>query len=190
MQRRPFLLTALTALTAASFLPALAGAAPGDPQVAVRNKIEVESVNGRALVHLTVYNYGKQTIWIPRDMAEEKELSGRRFDVRAFDGRPLTYTGKMVKRAALTAADYVIHMDPWWNPAVENQATDRAFRIGQRRNVQVYKMITAGTLEESIQDILDGKTQLAGAVVGEGEGWLTELDPDQLAALMSYRGRE
>jgi len=54
----------------------------------------------------------------------------------------------------------------------------------------VYKMITAGTLEESIQDILDGKTQLAGAVVGEGEGWLTELDPDQLAALMSYRGRE
>ena len=90
----------------------------------------------------------------------------------------------------LTAASIVVHMDRWWNPAVENQATDRAFRIGQRRNVQVYKMITAGTLEESIQDILDGKTQLAGAVVGEGEGWLTELDPDQLAALMSYRGRE
>ena len=107
MQRRPFLLTALTALTAASFLPALAGAAPGDPQVAVRNKIEVESVNGRALVHLTVSNYGKQTIWIPREMAEGKELTGRRFDVRAFDGRPLDYTGKMVKRAALTAADYV-----------------------------------------------------------------------------------
>lgn len=107
MQRRPFLLTAFAALTAASFLPALAGAAPGDPQVAVRNKIEVESVNGRALVHLTVYNYGKQTIWVPREMAEGKELSGRRFDVRAFDGRPLDYTGKMVKRAALTADDYV-----------------------------------------------------------------------------------
>ncbi|MEW6372575.1 MAG: hypothetical protein AB1584_16695 [Pseudomonadota bacterium] len=104
MQRRPFL---LAALMAASFLPALAGASAGDPQVAVRNKIEVESVNGRALVHLTVYNYGKQTIWIPREMAEEKELTGRRFDVRAFDGRPLDYTGKMVKRAALTAADYV-----------------------------------------------------------------------------------
>src|SRR5699024_12789925 len=70
----------------------------------------------------------------------------------------------------LTAANIVVHMDRWWNPAVENQATDRAFRIGQSKNVQVYKMITAGTLEESIQDILDGKTQLAGAVVGEGEG--------------------
>ncbi|MDN6460540.1 MAG: SWF/SNF helicase family protein, partial [Corynebacterium flavescens] len=87
----------------------------------------------------------------------------------------------------LTAANIVVHMDRWWNPAVENQATDRAFRIGQQRNVQVYKMITAGTLEESIQDILDGKTQLAGAVVGEGEGWLTELDPEQLAQLMSYK---
>ena len=104
MQRRPFL---LAAVMAASFLPALAGAAAGDPQVAVRNKIEVESVNGRALVHLTVSNYGRQTIWIPREMAEGKELTGRRFDVRAFDGRPLDYTGKMVKRAALTAADYV-----------------------------------------------------------------------------------
>ncbi len=87
----------------------------------------------------------------------------------------------------LTAANIVVHMDRWWNPAVENQATDRAFRIGQRRNVQVYKMITAGTLEESIQDILDGKTELAGAIVGEGEGWLTELNSEQLSSLMSYR---
>lgn len=90
----------------------------------------------------------------------------------------------------LTAASMVVHMDRWWNPAVENQATDRAFRIGQNRNVAVYKMITSGTLEESIQDILDGKTQLAGAVVGQGEGWITELDPEQLAQLMSYRERE
>lgn len=90
----------------------------------------------------------------------------------------------------LTAASVVVHMDRWWNPAVENQATDRAFRIGQQRNVQVYKMITAGTLEESIQDILEGKTQLAGAVVGEGEGWLTELNPEQLAQLMSYREQD
>ena len=90
----------------------------------------------------------------------------------------------------LTAASMVIHMDRWWNPAVENQATDRAFRIGQDKNVAVYKMITAGTLEESIQDILDGKTELAGAVIGEGEGWITELGPEQLAQLMSYRGRE
>ena len=87
----------------------------------------------------------------------------------------------------LTAASMVIHMDRWWNPAVENQATDRAYRIGQDRNVQVYKMITRGTMEESIQDILDGKLQLAGAVIGEGEGWITELDTEDLAALMSYR---
>lgn len=89
----------------------------------------------------------------------------------------------------LTAASMVIHMDRWWNPAVENQATDRAYRIGQDRNVQVYKMITRGTMEESIQDILDGKLQLAGAVIGEGEGWITELGADDLATLMSYRDR-
>ena len=90
----------------------------------------------------------------------------------------------------LTAASMVIHMDRWWNPAVENQATDRAYRIGQAKNVQVYKMITRGTMEESIQDILDGKLQLAGAVVGEGEGWITELDTEDLATLMSYRTSE
>ncbi|SDS20031.1 DEAD/DEAH box helicase [Corynebacterium timonense] len=89
----------------------------------------------------------------------------------------------------LTAASVVIHMDRWWNPAVENQATDRAFRIGQDKNVSVYKMITKGTLEESIQDVLDGKMHLAGAVVGEGEGWITELDTEDLTRLMSYRGR-
>ncbi|WP_018295818.1 DEAD/DEAH box helicase [Corynebacterium lubricantis] len=87
----------------------------------------------------------------------------------------------------LTAASMVIHMDRWWNPAVENQATDRAYRIGQDKNVDVYKMITKGTMEESIQDVLDGKMHLAGTVVGEGEGWITELNPDELHQLMSYR---
>ena len=87
----------------------------------------------------------------------------------------------------LTAASMVIHMDRWWNPAVENQATDRAYRIGQSRDVTVYKMITRGTMEESIQDILDGKLHLAGAVVGAGEGWITELDVEDLSTLMSYR---
>lgn len=90
----------------------------------------------------------------------------------------------------LTAASRVVHMDRWWNPAVENQATDRAFRIGQRRDVKVYKMVTRGTMEESIQDILDGKLELAGAIVTAGEGWITELDQHQLAQLLSYRGRE
>ncbi|MCP1387355.1 DEAD/DEAH box helicase [Corynebacterium sp. TA-R-1] len=88
----------------------------------------------------------------------------------------------------LTAASVVVHMDRWWNPAVENQATDRAYRIGQERDVTVYKMITRGTMEESIQDVLDGKMQLAG-VVGEGEGWITELDTEDLARLISFRGQ-
>ncbi|AWB83811.1 DEAD/DEAH box helicase [Corynebacterium liangguodongii] len=90
----------------------------------------------------------------------------------------------------LTSASVVIHLDRWWNPAVENQATDRAYRIGQTKDVTVYKMITRGTLEESIQDVLDGKMQLAGTVVGEGEGWITELDTEDLARLMSYRNQE
>ncbi|WP_394280866.1 DEAD/DEAH box helicase [Corynebacterium sp.] len=90
----------------------------------------------------------------------------------------------------LTAASMVVHMDRWWNPAVENQATDRAYRIGQDKNVDVYKMITRGTMEESIQDVLDGKMQLAGTVVGEGEGWITELEPDDLQRLMAYRAEK
>ncbi|GAA1174191.1 ATP-dependent helicase HepA [Corynebacterium glaucum] len=90
----------------------------------------------------------------------------------------------------LTAASIVVHMDRWWNPAVENQATDRAFRIGQDKDVTVYKMITRGTMEERIQDVLDGKMHLAGTVVGEGEGWITELDKEDLARLISYRGQD
>ena len=87
----------------------------------------------------------------------------------------------------LTAATEVVHMDRWWNPAVENQATDRAYRIGQRSDVHVYKMVAAGTLEEQIQRVLESKTELAGAVVGTGEGWITELNPQQISELMSYR---
>lgn len=89
----------------------------------------------------------------------------------------------------LTKANVVVHMDRWWNPAVENQATDRAFRIGQRRDVRVYKMMALGTLEEAIQDVLDGKLQLAESVIRPGEGWITELSPEDLTQLLSYRGR-
>jgi hypothetical protein len=75
----------------------------------------------------------------------------------------------------LTAANHVIHVDRWWNPAVEDQATDRAFRIGQRKNVQVRKLMCAGTLEERIDQVIDEKKDLADKIVGTGEGWLTEL---------------
>ncbi|GGG77707.1 DEAD/DEAH box helicase [Corynebacterium pelargi] len=90
----------------------------------------------------------------------------------------------------LTAANVVVHMDRWWNPAVENQATDRAYRIGQGRNVRVHKLLAQGTLEEAINDVIIGKIHLANAVVGAGEGWLTELEPEQLIELMRFRGRE
>jgi SNF2 family DNA or RNA helicase len=80
----------------------------------------------------------------------------------------------------LTAANHVVHLDRWWNPAVENQATDRAFRIGQKRTVQGHKFICTGTLEEKIDDMIEEKKALADLVVSDGEGWLTELSTRDL----------
>ena len=87
----------------------------------------------------------------------------------------------------LTQANHVFHFDRWWNPAVENQATDRAFRIGQRRNVQVHKYLCAGTLEERIDEMIERKQSLAASIVGTGEGWLTELSNDALKDLFALR---
>lgn len=87
----------------------------------------------------------------------------------------------------LTAANHVIHFDRWWNPAVENQATDRAFRIGQTRNVQVHKYVTLGTLEERIDDMITRKQTLNDQVVGQSENWITELSTDELRELFSLR---
>ncbi len=85
----------------------------------------------------------------------------------------------------LTAASHVVHLDRWWNPAVENQATDRAFRIGQRRTVQVRKFLCPGTVEERIDAMIQRKTALSGMVVGEGEQWLTELSDTALHDLFA-----
>jgi SNF2 family DNA or RNA helicase len=84
----------------------------------------------------------------------------------------------------LTRANHVFHFDRWWNPAVENQATDRVFRIGQTRNVQVHKFVCSGTLEERIHDMIESKKALADQVVGAGENWLSELGTDQLRQLL------
>lgn len=84
----------------------------------------------------------------------------------------------------LTRATHVIHYDRWWNPAVEDQATDRAYRIGQDRPVQVHRLIAEGTLEERVAAVLETKRGLADAVVGAGEDWITELSDDQLADLV------
>ena len=85
----------------------------------------------------------------------------------------------------LTAANHVVHVDRWWNPAVEDQATDRAYRIGQTRQVQVRKLVCAGTLEEKIAAMIRDKRGLAASVVGDGEGWLTELSTSALRELFS-----
>ncbi|MEN9938446.1 MAG: polymerase-associated protein RapA [Chloroflexota bacterium] len=90
----------------------------------------------------------------------------------------------------LTAASHVFHFDRWWNPAVENQATDRAFRIGQNRNVQVHKFVCQGTLEEKIDALIESKRALAESVLGTGEGWLTELDTAELRELVALRRDE
>ncbi len=84
----------------------------------------------------------------------------------------------------LTAASHVIHYDRWWNPAVEDQATDRAYRIGQTRMVQVHKLVSAGTIEERIDSVIADKKALADRVIGTGEDWLTELTTDELRSVV------
>lgn len=87
----------------------------------------------------------------------------------------------------LTAANHVFHFDRWWNPAVENQATDRAYRIGQTRDVQVHKFISLGTLEERIDEMLESKQQLSENVISASEGWITELSTEALKDLFTLR---
>jgi superfamily II DNA or RNA helicase len=88
----------------------------------------------------------------------------------------------------LTRATHVVHYDRWWNPAVEDQATDRAYRIGQDRPVQVHRLVTEGTLEDRIAALLASKRGLAEAVVGAGEAWITELSDAELAELVRLQG--
>jgi SNF2 family DNA or RNA helicase len=87
----------------------------------------------------------------------------------------------------LTAASHVFHFDRWWNPAVENQATDRAFRIGQKQRVQVHKFVCAGTLEEKIDAMIEQKQKVAGATIGSGEDWLTKLSTEELKQVFALR---
>jgi len=89
----------------------------------------------------------------------------------------------------LTAANHVIHFDRWWNPAVENQATDRAFRIGQSKNVMVHKFVTSGTIEEKIDAIIEEKQKLSGDILtSAGEQWITEYNNDELMKIFALGG--
>ncbi|MGV3488541.1 MAG: DEAD/DEAH box helicase [Tuberibacillus sp.] len=89
----------------------------------------------------------------------------------------------------LTNANHVIHYDRWWNPAVEEQATDRTYRIGQKRDVHVYKLISEGTLEKRIDDLIEKKKGLAYQILGSGESWVTEMDDQQILDLIRLRER-
>ncbi|MBL7095937.1 DEAD/DEAH box helicase, partial [candidate division KSB1 bacterium] len=87
----------------------------------------------------------------------------------------------------LTAANHVIHFDRWWNPAVENQATDRVFRIGQKKNVIVHKFITKGTIEEKIDDMLEEKNKMSSEIIqSTGENWITEMKNDELLKMFTF----
>jgi non-specific serine/threonine protein kinase len=86
----------------------------------------------------------------------------------------------------LTAANHVVHFDRWWNPAIENQATDRVFRIGQQKNVVVHKFVTTGTIEEKIDIILEEKQKLADDIIAAGgENWITEMNDQELMRLFT-----
>ncbi len=85
----------------------------------------------------------------------------------------------------LVGADMVIHVDPWWNPAVENQATDRAYRIGQNQTVQVIKLITAHSIEEKIFELQERKKDLVNAIITPGENFLTHLSENEIIDLFN-----
>ena len=87
----------------------------------------------------------------------------------------------------LTRANHVFHYDRWWNPAVENQATDRAFRIGQTKHVQVYKFVCTGTVEEHINEMIEQKKEIADSVVATGEGWITEMSTRDLKKILQLQ---
>jgi SNF2 family DNA or RNA helicase len=141
-------------------------------------------------------NFGREVLFLhggvpkaKRDRMVERFQAGTRNDGAAngAEGPPIFLLSLKAGGTGLTltAANHVFHYDRWWNPAVENQATDRAFRIGQTRQVQVHKFICAGTLEDKIDEMIEAKKSVAEAIVGAGEDWLTELNTSQLRDLLS-----
>lgn len=110
-------------------------------------------------------------------------------DFQSADGPPIMVLSVRAGGTGitLTEASVVIHIDRWWNPAVEDQATDRAYRIGQNKSVEVYKLVVQGTIDERIHDIIMSKRELAGDIVGAGEGWIANLDDEELSELLQLR---
>ncbi|MFB9802197.1 DEAD/DEAH box helicase, partial [Streptomonospora salina] len=136
---------------------------------------------GERLAPYLARRLGREVLWLhggtPRARREEM--------TRRFQASPEPMVLMLSLKAAgtglnLTAANHVLHIDRWWNPAVEDQATDRAFRIGQRRDVQVRKLVCMGTVEERVDAMIEGKRRLAARAVGAGEDWLGELSTARL----------
>jgi hypothetical protein len=128
---------------------------------------------------------------VPRAQREELIAKFQEADEEGKPPRPMIFILSLKAGGLglnLMNAAHVFHFDRWWNPAVEDQATDRTHRIGQTRNIQVHKLVCAGTLEERIASIIEDKRALAGRVIevsGTGEGWVTELTNDELEELVS-----
>jgi SNF2 family DNA or RNA helicase len=131
--------------------------------------------------------FGRETLFLYGGTAkQQRDLLIQRFQEER-RGAPLFVLSLKAGGVGLnlTAASHVFHFDRWWNPAVENQATDRAFRIGQQKNVQVHKFVCVGTLEERIDQMIEQKKELAERIVGSGENWLTEMSTAQLRELFA-----
>ncbi|MDD3581522.1 MAG: DEAD/DEAH box helicase [Desulfobacca sp.] len=144
---------------------------------------------GKILQHHLQETFGREVLFLHGSLTKkQRDLLVERFQ-RGNGQTPLFILSLKAGGTGLnlTAANHVFHFDRWWNPAVENQATDRAFRIGQRKDVQVHKFVCLGTLEESISDLIERKQEVAEKVVGTGEGWLTELSTTKLKKLFSLR---
>jgi len=143
---------------------------------------------GDMLAPYLARRFGIRTLWLhggvprPRRDAMVQEF-------QSDEGPPLMLISLRAGGTGLnlTKASHVIHLDRWWNPAVEDQATDRAHRIGQTRSVFVHRLVSAGTVEERIDEMIGHKRDLAQRVVGTGEAWLTDLSTDDLRAAVALR---
>lgn len=208
MARRGLILSLLTRLKQVCNHPAqfLGDGSPLPGRSGKLNRLtelveEVLDADGRALIftqfaamgeliqrHLQD-TFGREVLFLHGGVPRRtRELMVRRFQEEK-DGPPLFVLSLKAGGTGLnlTRAHHVFLYDRWWNPAVESQAVDRAFRIGQVRNVHVHKFVCRGTLEEAIDRLIQSKREMAEKVVGTGEGWLTELSTDELRALVALR---
>ena len=146
---------------------------------------------GHLLRHHLMENLGREALFLHGGTpASRREQMVRSFQEDS-NGAPIFVLSLRAGGVGvnLTRANHVFHFDRWWNPAVENQATDRAFRIGQKRSVQVYKFVVSGTLEEQIHKMIESKQDLAESIVNSGEDWLAEMDTEGLRQLIALRSR-